>query len=181
MGRCPAFSWSTRAASVSTPRTSNPRLAMQAAWVMPRYPEPSTVRRSPSVIAATFRDHRHREPAYHSWGGQTLNLAWPLPYGGDHQVPADDPAERAPDGQRQLGGERPEAVGERVVRADADAREIAEQPAGAAPAEGVHDRAVVLPVGGRLIRQPQRPVDEVDQRVPVVQHHVRRAARPQYP
>ena len=33
-------------ASVSTPRTSNPRLAMQAAWVMPRYPVPSTVRRS---------------------------------------------------------------------------------------------------------------------------------------
>ena len=31
---------------VSTPRTSNPRLAMQAACVMPRYPVPSTDSRS---------------------------------------------------------------------------------------------------------------------------------------
>src|SRR5215471_7649247 len=153
MGSCPAFSWSTRAASVSTPRTSNPRLVMAAAWVIPRYPEPSTVRRSPSVIATAFLDPRHRRHAYHIWGGQTLNLAWPLPYGGDHQVPADGLAERPPDRQRQLRGQRPEAVGERVVRVDLDAGEVPEQPAGSAAAERVDHRAVVFPVGRRLIRQ----------------------------
>src|SRR5579863_4821092 len=39
------MSMATLVASVSTPSTSKPRLAMHAACVMPRYPVPNTVRR----------------------------------------------------------------------------------------------------------------------------------------
>src|ERR1017187_9264046 len=92
-----------------------------------------------------------------AWLGPASRCERLSPRGGDHQMPADGPAEPAPDAERRLRGERPEAVGERVVRVDFDVREIAEQLADAAAAEGIDDRAVVLPVVRRLIRQPQRP------------------------
>src|SRR5439155_3253181 len=55
-----------------------------------------------------------------------------------------------------------------------------EQLAYTAPAERVHDRAVVLAIARRLVRQPEHAVHQVHQRGAVVEHHVRRATWSQH-